>query len=114
MLTAKQKQLLDFLIAYLGEHKRAPSFEEMKAALGLSSKSGVHRLIAALEERKYIIRLQNRARAIEVIRAAGQPLPYQMQERPARRFNWGEMQAAIAQMRQLGYRVEVTRPLRAA
>lgn len=67
-LTAKQAELLDYLEGYLAYHNGiAPSFEEMKNALGLKSKSGVHRLIAALEERRRIIRRHNRARAIEVI-----------------------------------------------
>ena len=62
-LTAKQKELLD----YLRGREICPSFEEMKEALGLKSKSGVHRLISALEERGYIRRAINRARAIELI-----------------------------------------------
>ena len=68
MLTAKQRALLTYLNGYLEEHKLSPSFDEMRAALGLASKSGVHRLISALEERGYIRRLPNRARAIEILR----------------------------------------------
>ncbi|HBH27069.1 MAG TPA: repressor LexA [Rhodospirillaceae bacterium] len=68
MLTAKQKDLLLFLHRWTTAQGTAPSFEEMAQALGLKSKSGVHRLISALEERGYIVRLPHRARAIEVVR----------------------------------------------
>ena len=68
MLTTKQKELLVFIDARLRETGVPPSFEEMKEALALQSKSGVHRLIMALEERGFIRRLPHRARAIEVIR----------------------------------------------
>ena len=69
MLTRKQHELLRFIQARLEESGVSPSFEEMKEALDLKSKSGVHRLISALEERGFIRRLPNRARALEVIRA---------------------------------------------
>ena len=68
MLTKKQLALLDFI------HKRAqrdgvpPSFDEMKEALDLRSKSGIHRLITALEERGFIRRLAHRARALEIVK----------------------------------------------
>ena len=68
MLTTKQKELLVFIHARLQETGVPPSFEEMKEALDLQSKSGVHRLIMALEERGFIRRLPHRARAIEVIK----------------------------------------------
>jgi repressor LexA len=68
MLTTKQKDLLAFIHARLQETGVPPSFEEMKEALDLQSKSGVHRLIMALEERGFIRRLPHRARAIEVIK----------------------------------------------
>ncbi len=68
MLTRKQHELLCFIQERLGETGVSPSFEEMKDALDLKSKSGVHRLISALEERKFIRRLPNRARALEVLR----------------------------------------------
>ena len=68
MLTAKQHELLRFIQQKLEETGISPSFEEMKAALDLKSKSGVHRLISALEERGFIRRLPNRARALEVLR----------------------------------------------
>lgn len=68
MLTAKQHELIRFIQQRLDETGISPSFEEMKEALDLKSKSGVHRLISALEERGFIRRLPNRARALEVIR----------------------------------------------
>ncbi len=68
MLTQRQLQLLRFIDAYKREHGVPPSFEEMRHALRLRSKSGIHRLISGLEERGYIRRLAYRARAIEVLR----------------------------------------------
>lgn len=68
MLTAKQHELIRFIHQRLEETGISPSFEEMKEALDLKSKSGVHRLISALEERGFIRRLPNRARALEVIK----------------------------------------------
>lgn len=68
MLTRKQHELLRFIQLRLEESGISPSFEEMKDALDLKSKSGVHRLISALEERGFIKRLPNRARALEVLR----------------------------------------------
>jgi repressor LexA len=70
MLTRKQHELLTFIQNRLEESGISPSFEEMKEALDLKSKSGVHRLISALEERGFIRRLPNRARALEVLRIA--------------------------------------------
>ena len=68
MLTRKQHELLSYINEQLGKTGVSPSFEEMKDALALKSKSGVHRLISALEERGFIRRLANRARALEVLR----------------------------------------------
>ncbi|WP_026381918.1 transcriptional repressor LexA [Afifella pfennigii] len=68
MLTKKQLELLLFINERLKESGIPPSFDEMKDALDLKSKSGIHRLITALEERGFIKRLPNRARALEVIR----------------------------------------------
>jgi repressor LexA len=68
MLTRKQSELLTYIQARLAESGISPSFEEMKDALALKSKSGVHRLISALEERGFIRRLPNRARALEILR----------------------------------------------
>ena len=84
MLTRKQHELLLFINQHLNRHGVSPSFDEMKDALGLKSKSGIHRLITGLEERGFIRRLPHRARAVEVSRlpddlstvaAAGRHLP---------------------------------------
>jgi len=83
MLTAKQHELIRFIQQRLEETGVSPSFEEMKEALDLKSKSGVHRLISALEERGFIRRLPNRARALEVIR---QPEDATPAARPALRL----------------------------
>jgi repressor LexA len=68
MLTRKQHELIRFIQQRLEDTGISPSFEEMKEALDLKSKSGVHRLISALEERGFIRRLPNRARALEVLK----------------------------------------------
>ena len=68
MLTSKQAKLLDFLTHSLKNNKVSPSFDEMREFLGLNSKSGVHRLISSLEERGFIKRLHNKARAIKIIK----------------------------------------------
>lgn len=68
MLTRKQHELLRYINKYLTDHGVSPSFDEMKDALGLKSKSGIHRLITALEERGFIRRLAHRARALEVLK----------------------------------------------
>ena len=68
MLTVKQRELLLFIDERLKQSGVSPSFDEMREALDLKSKSGVHRLISALEERAFIRRLPNRARALEVLR----------------------------------------------
>jgi repressor LexA len=73
MLTRKQHELVCFINDRLAETGVSPSFEEMKDALDLKSKSGVHRLISALEERNFIRRLPNRARALEVLRMPERP-----------------------------------------
>jgi repressor LexA len=84
MLTSKQHELLNFIHDRLSKTGVSPSFDEMREALDLKSKSGVHRLISALEERQFIRRLPNRARALEVVRmpevavsapAAARPVP---------------------------------------
>ncbi|MGB1027567.1 MAG: LexA family protein, partial [Rhodospirillaceae bacterium] len=83
MLTSKQRQLLDFIDARLRATGVSPSFDEMKEALNLKSKSGIHRLIKGLEERGFLRRLPYRARALEVVRRpedassgpAGAPVP---------------------------------------
>jgi len=75
MLTAKQHELIRFIQGRLEHTGISPSFEEMKDALDLKSKSGVHRLISALEERGFIRRLPNRARALEVLKQPEDALP---------------------------------------
>ncbi len=78
MLTRKQIELLDFIHKRIQRDGVPPSFDEMKDALSLRSKSGIHRLITALEERGFIRRLAHRARAIEIVK-----LPAMMQADPA-------------------------------
>jgi repressor LexA len=68
MLTRKQHELLMFIHERLKETGVSPSFDEMKEALDLASKSGIHRLITALEERGFLRRLPHRARALEVVK----------------------------------------------
>src|SRR6202008_4297926 len=74
MLTRKQHELICFIADRLKDTGVSPSFEEMKEALALKSKSGVHRLISALEERNFIRRLPNRARAAAGLRMPERPL----------------------------------------
>ncbi len=80
MLTRKQHELLTFVDRHLRETGFSPSFEEMKEALQLRSKSGIHRLISALEERGFLRRHHHRARALEVVR-----LPENMRAQPISR-----------------------------
>ena len=68
MLTFQQEKLLKFIIDYQKKNNVTPSFDEMKVGLDLKSKSGIHRIVSALEERGYIKKLNNRARAIEIIK----------------------------------------------
>ncbi len=75
MLTRKQHELLTFIHSRLSEDGVSPSYDEMKDALGLASKSGIHRLITALEERGFIRRLPHRARALEIIKLADTVTP---------------------------------------
>jgi repressor LexA len=85
MLTKKQHELLVFINERLAENGVSPSFEEMKEALNLKSKSGIHRLISGLEERGFIKRLAHRARALEVVKLpeafAAAPVPAKPAER---------------------------------
>src|SRR5580658_8335120 len=78
MLTRKQHELLMFIDSHLRETGFSPSFEEMKDTLQLKSKSGIHRLITALEERGFLKRRHHRARALEVIR-----MPQDARPRPS-------------------------------
>jgi len=75
MLTIKQRELLMFIHERIKETGVSPSFDEMKEALDLASKSGIHRLITALEERGFLRRLAHRARALEVIKMPDQATP---------------------------------------
>jgi repressor LexA len=75
MLTKKQHELLRFIHERLKEQGVPPSFDEMKDALDLRSKSGIHRLIMALEERGFIRRLPNRARALEIVKLPESAVP---------------------------------------
>ena len=68
MLTRKQKELFDYLTDYIAKNSISPSFEEMKTAVNLKSKSGIHRLITSLEQRGFIKRLKHKARAMEIIK----------------------------------------------
>jgi repressor LexA len=77
MLTRKQYELLTYIDSYLKRTGYSPSFEEMKDALRLKSKSGIHRLISALEERNYLGRRHHRARALEVLRLPDNMMPRQ-------------------------------------
>ena len=66
MLTRKQKELFDYLSDYISKNNISPTFEEMKKAVNLKSKSGIHRLITSIEERGFIKRLKHKARAMEI------------------------------------------------
>jgi repressor LexA len=98
MLTRKQHDLLNFIHTRLREAGVPPSFDEMKDALDLRSKSGIHRLIIALEERGFIRRLPNRARAIEVIR-----MP-EMSSGPRGKFNPSVVEGGLGKVRPLAAR----------
>ncbi len=83
MLTRKQHELICFINDRLADTGVSPSFEEMKDALELKSKSGVHRLISALEERGFLRRLPNRARALEVLKMPERAEPRRTASAPA-------------------------------
>ncbi|MBD8906021.1 transcriptional repressor LexA [Methylorubrum zatmanii] len=84
MLTRKQLELLQFIQLKMQEGGVPPSFDEMKDALDLKSKSGIHRLIMALEERGFLRRLPNRARAIEILRMPDAPAAKPVAAEPRR------------------------------
>jgi len=115
MLTRKQSELLRYIHERLQEDGVPPSFDEMKDALGLKSKSGIHRLIMALEERGFIRRLANRARAIEVLRL---PESATVTAPRAQKFspsviagNLGRLRTSAASARQSGGQPPVMVPL---
>ncbi len=96
MLTRKQSELLRFINERLKETGVPPSFDEMKEALDLRSKSGIHRLIIALEERGFIRRLPNRARALEVLRLPESSTPSGGR---ARRFEPAVIEGTLGRVR---------------
>jgi len=97
MLTRKQSELLRFIHERLKEAGVPPSFDEMKDALDLKSKSGIHRLILALEERGFIRRLPNRARALEVLKLPDASTP---DARPGRqRFAPSVIEGSLGKVR---------------
>jgi repressor LexA len=87
MLTPKQYELLTYIDRHLKQTGFSPSFEDMKEALQLKSKSGIHRLILALEERNFITRRPNRARALEVLRMPENAATRAAVEEPAQSFS---------------------------
>ena len=87
MLTPKQYELLTFIDRHLKQTGFSPSFEEMKEALQLKSKSGIHRLISALEERGFLGRRRHRARALEVLRLPENAAPRVAAEEPGQSFS---------------------------
>ncbi|MET0748321.1 MAG: transcriptional repressor LexA [Rhizobium sp.] len=95
MLTRKQQELLLFIHERMKESGVPPSFDEMKDALDLASKSGIHRLITALEERGFIRRLPNRARAIEVIKL---PEAYNASVQPRRGFSPSVIEGSLGKL----------------
>ncbi len=99
MLTSKQHSLLLFIDRYIKEKGVCPSFEEMMTAIELRSKSGVHRLIMALEERGFLRRLPNRARALEVVKL---PMADQKEEKSKKKNNILAAYASLVQVPLLG------------
>lgn len=97
MLTRKQQELLLFIHERMKESGVPPSFDEMKDALDLASKSGIHRLITALEERGFIRRLPNRARALEVIKL---PEAYSTSLQPRRGFSPSVIEGSLGKQKQ--------------
>ncbi|HTO78732.1 MAG TPA: transcriptional repressor LexA [Methylocystis sp.] len=105
MLTRKQSDLLRFIHERLKETGVPPSFDEMKDALDLRSKSGIHRLILALEERGFIRRLPNRARALEVLRLPESATPM-VGARGAKKFSPSVIEGNLGRVRSLQEREE--------
>ncbi|QGM98368.1 transcriptional repressor LexA [Methylocystis parvus] len=106
MLTKKQSDLLRFIHERLKESGVPPSFDEMKDALDLRSKSGIHRLILALEERGFIRRLPNRARALEVLRLPESATPRGGPGPRAGKFAPAVIQGNLGRVRPLSERSE--------
>ena len=99
MLTSKQKELLMFIHERLKETGVPPSFDEMKEALDLKSKSGIHRLITALEERGFVRRLPHRARAMEIVKLP-ESMPQPLSQR-ARGFSPSVIEGSLGRVPQL-------------
>jgi len=110
MLTRKQFELLRFIHERLTEAGVPPSFDEMKDALDLRSKSGIHRLITALEERGFIRRLPNRARAIEVIKLPDS-VGHGVGNGRARRFTPSVIEGDLGRVRQVAEEDNTGRPI---
>ena len=107
MLTRKQYDLLRFIHERLKETGVPPSFDEMKEALDLRSKSGIHRLITALEERGFIRRLPNRARALEVVRLPDSVAPGLASARAGRGFAPSVIEGSLGRVRPMAEDEEV-------
>ncbi|TCT00625.1 transcriptional repressor LexA [Aquabacter spiritensis] len=107
MLTRKQYDLLRFIHERLKETGVPPSFDEMKEALDLRSKSGIHRLITALEERGFIRRLPNRARALEVVRLPDSVAPGLAGQRSGRGFSPSVIEGSLGKVRPMAEDEEV-------
>lgn len=105
MLTRKQSDLLRFIYERLREAGVPPSFDEMKEALDLRSKSGIHRLIIALEERGFIRRLPNRARALEVLK-----MPESATNNAHGKFQPSVVEGSLGRKRPLNTRIEKGEP----
>lgn len=101
-LTVKQRELLDYVGTCMAADGVCPSFDEMRLAMGLKSKSGIHRLVDALEERGFIQRLPNRARAIEILETP-RPLLKPIVARPLLRE---DTEVLIAEIEARGFHVE--------
>ncbi len=99
MLTRKQLELLLFINERLKEEGVPPSFEEMKEALNLQSKSGVHRLIVALEERGFLKRMPNRARALEVVKLPDSHSPSLAPKKVAGGFSPSVIQGSLGRVK---------------
>ncbi len=104
MLTKKQSELLRFINERLKETGVPPSFDEMKDALDLRSKSGIHRLIIALEERGFIRRLPNRARAVEVLRLPESSTPSGMTR--GKRFEPSVIEGTLGRVRTIAQQMQ--------
>ena len=110
MLTSKQRELLMFVHERLKETGVPPSFDEMKDALDLRSKSGIHRLIKALEERGFIRRLPNRARAVEILRLPDSMAPGLAEPR-AKGFSPSVIEGSLGRVRTPSPDVETAEPI---